>query len=120
MHTPPLIFVVDDDRKFLRRVVALIESAGYQCRAFEDPMDLLREVQETTPDLIVTDNEMFPIDGIALIRRLIEMGFTGPIIMMSLDRSIGASALAKGARAFVSKAQFDYVLLKNMEECLPV
>ncbi len=66
----PRILVVDDepDQRFLLR--RIFERAGHQVADACNGAEALKAVQESPPDLVVTDVMMPVMDGVELIRRL--------------------------------------------------
>jgi CheY-like chemotaxis protein len=70
-HTPPVIFVVDDDPALLELTELLLRSKGYDLRAFCSPYSALEALKQcsTPPDLLLTDYDMGTMNGIELIER---------------------------------------------------
>ena len=65
-YTVRVILVVDDEddvRRFVRRT---LEWAGYQVEDAGDPQDALRVLENTGPDLLLTDIVMPGLDGLKL------------------------------------------------------
>ncbi|MCU1234062.1 MAG: response regulator receiver protein [Candidatus Solibacter sp.] len=86
----PRILVADDDpiQLDLRRTV--LEMNGYQVDTALSVASTLRLIQANPTDLVILDlrfpndaGEADPEEGMALIRRLRELAFTGPIIVLS-------------------------------------
>ncbi len=96
----PRILVVDDepDQRFLLR--RIFERAGHQVADACDGAAALRAVQESPPDLVVTDIMMPVMDGAELIRRLRGEPATAGIPVLAAS---GDAYLADGADAVVPK-----------------
>jgi DNA-binding response OmpR family regulator len=65
------VVIVDDqssNRKVLSKLAATLEP-GVRVESFADPLEALRHARLQTPDLLITDFKMPPIDGAELIRR---------------------------------------------------
>ena len=67
----PLIFVVDDLPDLSELMEIVLTSAGYQARAFSDPMAVLSVLNsdDPKPRLLVTDYRMPQLNGMELIQR---------------------------------------------------
>jgi CheY-like chemotaxis protein len=74
-NTPPLIFVVDDDPGLLELTELVLQSGGYELRAFCNPYAALQALQQCSkpPDLLLTDYDMGTMTGIDLIERFREL-----------------------------------------------
>jgi len=67
----PLIFVVDDMPDLSELMEIVLNSAGYQARAFTDPLAVLSVLRSDSPKprLLVTDYRMPQLNGMELIQR---------------------------------------------------
>jgi CheY-like chemotaxis protein len=92
--------VVDDepDQRFLLR--RTLERAGHEVSEANDGAAALRAVQESAPDLVVTDIMMPVMDGAELIRRLRGDPATEHILILAAS---GDTQLAGGADAILPK-----------------
>jgi two-component system, NarL family, nitrate/nitrite response regulator NarL len=110
MIAPVKVMLVDDHTLFRRGLAELLEGReGIQVVAETgDPEEAPRLVREHSPDVAIVDLNMAPQGGLALIRRLLEEGWKGtPIVLTVSDAEDDmANALASGARGY---------LLKDME-----
>jgi two-component system, OmpR family, response regulator len=79
----PRILVADDE-DVLRRLIAnsLIES-GYDVDAVEDGAVAWEALQTKRYDLLITDNFMPKVSGIALVKMLRDRDATLPVVMVS-------------------------------------
>ena len=69
-NSPPLIFVVDDNRELTEMADMILTAEGYQCQAFCDP-DQVVEIfnkSKVVPDLLLTDYDMESMNGLELIK----------------------------------------------------
>lgn len=98
----PRILVVDDepDQRFLLR--RIFERAGHQVADACDGAAALKAVQESPPDLVVTDVMMPVMDGVELIRRLRSEPATAgiPILAASGDSHLADDADAVAAKPY--------------------
>ncbi len=67
--TPPLIFLVDDERMLGELAEIILQGEGYKTRYFEDPRDALFAFERDLPkpQLLITDYVMGSMDGLELI-----------------------------------------------------
>jgi two-component system nitrate/nitrite response regulator NarL len=104
------VMLVDDHTLFRRGLAELLEGReGIQVVAETgNPEEAPRLVREHSPDVAIVDLNMAPQGGLALIRRLLDEGWKGtPIVLTVSDAEDDmANALASGARGY---------LLKDME-----
>ena len=66
----PVIALVDDDRNILASVSILLETEGFQTRAYPDGVAALEGIETDPPDLAILDIKMPRMDGMELLRRL--------------------------------------------------
>ena len=101
------ILVVDDERGFCDVVTVILESQGYEVHKAHHANDAFGLLDETTPDLILTDMMMPEIDGVSLIKRLQETPAWAdiPVVVVSAysEPEIQENAFEAGAAGFMSK-----------------
>ena len=106
-ETSGSILVVDDERGFCDVVTVILESQGYQVQQAHHANDALGLLDETTPDLILTDMMMPEMDGVGLIKRLRETPKWAniPVVVISAysEPEVQENAFAAGATGFISK-----------------
>lgn len=114
------IWVVDDEPAVLRYLGELLEDRGYRVRLFNDPAEVLAafEIGKDDVDLLITDQTMPGLSGIALALRLHSLRPNLPIILCTgysegIDRS---AALRHGIRRCFIKPVPDHDLLKALAE----
>ena len=68
-NNPPLVFVVDDNFSLTKMAEMILTEEGFQCHAFCDPARVVAAFKRGSPypDLLVTDYEMGPMNGLELI-----------------------------------------------------
>jgi two-component system nitrogen regulation response regulator GlnG len=78
---------------------------GLTPRSFEDPIQILAELDNDQPDVIISDIRMQKMDGILLLEKLKQRVPDVPVIIMTaysdLDRAV--SAFREGAFEYLSK-----------------
>ena len=99
------IQVNEDDRSFRRSLVERLSAQGFECLEAGDGREGLRVFVRERPDLVITDLQMDPVDGIEFLRRAKEARPEAPIIVMSAHGSEEnlLNSLRLGARDFLRK-----------------
>lgn len=101
------ILIVDDDLDARVVLSRLFGSEGYEVMTVDDGRSALQQIEQTLPDLIVTDLDMPRLDGMDLIRAIrARPAFSDiPIIVVSGsgDRSERIRGFDEGADDFMAK-----------------
>lgn len=80
---PVTVLIVDDEQYIVDLLAELLEEEGYAVRRAYDGLAALESVTSNPPDLILSDVMMPKMDGLALVNRLRERGFSIPVVLMS-------------------------------------
>ena len=112
----PRVVLIDDDPALLDVLGLAFEDAGYQVHTAPDGRAGLDRIQQTTPDVVVSDVNMPRLDGYALCRTLRETGNLVPVVLLTsrdseIDEALG---LELGADDFVTKPFSTRVLLARV------
>lgn len=97
---PFRVLIVDDSAALAKYHAALLEQAGMVVRVVSQPLDILDELREFAPDLILMDVYMPECSGIELARvvRQLEAFVSIPIVYLSaesdIDKQLSAMSLA--------------------------
>ena len=100
------VHIVDDDPSFLTAMERRLKQAGYHAVTYPSALHFLVNLAtESVPSCIILDVRMPNLDGLALQKRLIELGSTLPIIYLSgyLDIPVTVQAIKAGAHDFLTK-----------------
>jgi putative two-component system response regulator len=103
------ILIVDDQELNLRLLEAILRRAGYgNLKCLADPREVVTQVVEFQPDLVLLDLHMPHKDGFAVMRDLAGMVPPGsylPVLMLTADITADAKqrALSGGAKDFLTK-----------------
>jgi FixJ family two-component response regulator len=92
----PKLLLVEDDPAVRRSVHLLLQSTGYDIRAYANGTALLADPTAIEADGLVADYMVPDMDGIAILARLRAMGWTGPAILVT---GFASPELAEQARA---------------------
>jgi len=81
------ILIADDSPSALRVLKALLESERYDVVTASDGMEAYAKANQFRPDLIITDNVMPVMGGIALLKKLRENPVTRklPVIILTAE-----------------------------------
>ncbi|MBD3610213.1 MAG: response regulator [Gammaproteobacteria bacterium] len=77
------ILVVDDNEMILSLVEEVAELHGYDVRATNNAHDFFSAYDKQEPDIMLVDVVMPEMDGLEVIRRLVQMNSKTPLIIMS-------------------------------------
>lgn len=111
------VLIFDDDSNILELCSIILEEAGYEIKTSETSHDIIQKVESYLPDVILMDNWIPDIGGIAatqLLKNHPEYKKI-PVIYFSANNDIHVLAEKAGADKFLSKP-FDLIALENMIE----
>lgn len=114
------VHVVDDDAAVRRSLERLLHSASHACVSYPTPAAFLDAVRELPGGCILLDVRMPDMDGLELQDRLIQLGVTLPVIVMTGqgDVQTAVRAMKAGAVDFIEKPFDDEALLGAIEVAL--
>lgn len=120
MAEEAVVHVIDDDEAVRHSLVFLFETSGFPVRAYDAAPAFLRAAPGLRAGCILTDVRMPDMDGLAMQRRLLELGVRLPVIVMTGhgDVPIAVQALKAGAADFIEKPCDDEVLLAAVRAAL--
>ncbi len=117
------VVVVEDHPTMRASLRVILESGGHEVVAeAADGRAALRAVAESHPDVLVLDLHVPVVSGEDVLRRLgaDEATASLPVIVVTADGEEGRrSALALGARGYLTKPFGPDVLLREVERVLP-
>ena len=114
------VFVIDDDADVRASIAGLLKTVGLRVETFEAPQEFLSRERSGGPSCLVLDFTLSNTNGFEVQRELSTAGVHIPIIFISGDGEIPASARAmkSGAVAFLTKPFEDQDLLDAIREAL--
>ena len=113
----PSILVVDDDPNSLFGVCQILKDEGFQVLPAESGKEALRRLKTDSVNLIITDEKMPDMSGMALLSEVKRSDPEIPVILMTAygSVSLAVEALKQGAFYFFEKPIFG-----NLEQFLAI
>jgi two-component system response regulator FixJ len=111
------VYVVDDDAAVRRSLEWLLDVAGFHAVLFETAAAFLDARPALTNSCALIDIQMPGIDGLELQSRMLELGMTLPVIMMTGQGDVqnAVRAMKAGAVDFIEKPFEDTALFTAIE-----
>ena len=99
------VLVVDDEESMRHLLAVILTDRGYEVRAVSNGEDALRELAARDYDLVLSDVRMPRMDGLALVRRALELhpGITFIVMSAYGTHDTAIEAMKAGAYDYVSK-----------------
>ena len=112
----PLISIVDDDESVREAIAGLVNWLGLRAQTFESAIEFLNSTNLATTSCVITDVQMPHMTGIELHKRLNQLGYAVPTIMITAypNDAVRDRVLADGVLCYLSKP-FDQDVLT---ECI--
>lgn len=100
-----LIAIVDDDESVREAVAGLVNWLGFGVRTFASAVDFISSPNVESNSCIIADVQMPRMTGIELYKRLTELGYAIPTILITAypDEAARDQALANGVICYLSK-----------------
>jgi two-component system, LuxR family, response regulator FixJ len=114
----PLILIVDDDAAVLNSLCFLLETEGFEVRAFGEIGELLSTEVMPKPDCLILDHSMPVMNGFDVLFCLREKNIKAPAILITShpDRMLRNRALAAGFSRVVEKPLLGDQLVDGIRE----
>jgi len=118
--SPYRIAVVEDDPALLELLQEELTSHGYQVAACDSAEALLAQLEDLTPDLVISDIRLPGIDGMALLQRLRQQPKPPALLLITAFGTVrqAVAALKQGADDFLTKPLDLEHLLLSVERLL--
>jgi two-component system response regulator FixJ len=116
----PTIYVADDDADVLGSLRFLLETDGFEVRAFRSGTALLNALDQAQVDCFLIDYRMPDINGVDLVHDLRKRGATAPVVLISghYDDGLEARAAAAGVRDVLLKPLLDENLARRIRKAI--
>lgn len=122
VHKRPLIMIVDDSITIRKVTQRVLERNGYEVVTARDGVDSLTQLEERTPDLVLTDIEMPRMDGYELASHIRNVPRLHAIPIAMITSRSGEKhrkrALDMGVDRYLGKPYQEQDLLGIIQELL--
>ena len=114
------VLVVDDEEFIRQLVVSFLSKLGYSCVTAIDGEDALGKMEANKIDAVITDIKMPKLNGIILIREILQRYVGLPIMVMTgfEDEFSAGAAISAGAREFIKKPFSLYELAIRLKKMI--
>jgi two-component system response regulator HydG len=111
------VLVVDDQKNMRATTALLLRSAGYTTHEASGGEEALAAVVQDPVDVVLTDLKMEPMDGLALLKRLMELRPPPQVVVMTAYGTIESAveAMRLGAFDYVTKPFKEEELLLRVQ-----
>ncbi len=112
---PARVLVVEDDTAQLSLIARRLRNTGLQVLPCSDPKEALKTLLDQRLDLLITDLQMAPMDGLELLRVVRMLEYRLPVIVITgyASKRNAIEALNLGANRMLEKP-FDVDQLEEM------
>jgi two-component system response regulator FixJ len=114
------VYIVDDDAAVRDALSILVKSVNLDAKEYSSADQFLAEYDPQRPGCLITDVYMPGIDGVALQKRLTDMGSQIPMIIMSGhgDIPLAVNMIRNGALNFIEKPFSNHQMLEHIQQAL--
>ena len=92
------VLIVDDERPVLDALTTLTKSLGYQTISVDRATEAIENYNKWAPDLVLMDRSMPEMDGVACIKRIMDMDPKSKIIVISGYNESGQNGIDESVR----------------------
>ena len=109
------IFIFDDNQELLELCTIILEDIGYQIKTSVTSNDIVQQVLEYMPDIILMDNWLPDVSGVDATKELKANEDLQhiPVIYFSANNNVSELAKEAGADDYLSKP-FDIIALEDI------
>jgi two-component system response regulator FixJ len=117
MPSEQTVYIVDDDGDLRRSLERLLHSAGFHATSYETCAAFFSAVRDLPTGCILVDLRMPDMNGLELQKRLVELGISFPVILMTGQADVhgAVQAMKAGAVDFIEKPFSNDVLFSAIE-----
>ena len=113
------VVVVDDDRMHLEMMEMVLRRIGIlDVRGFSDAEEAFASAQLKRPDLIISDWNMDPVDGLQLLKWIRETSFTSDVPFIMATANCSESYWIKAIEAGVTEFLVKPLKLQVLEDAI--
>jgi PAS domain S-box-containing protein len=93
------VLIVDDERPVLDALTSLTKRLGYQTISVDRPTEAIKNYSKWAPDLVLMDRSMPEMDGVACIKRIMDMDPKSKIIVISGYNESGQNGIDESVKS---------------------
>lgn len=114
------LLVVDDQKNMRATTAMVLRQEGFLVAEAASGEEALRLLEKETFDLVLTDLRMEPVDGLELLRRVLEVSPGTQVIVMTAYSTVESAveAMRQGAADYISKPFKESELLVRINKAL--
>ncbi len=94
------VWIVDDDQSIRWVLERSLQGAGMHTQCFEGGVEMLNELEDAEPDVLITDIRMPGINGLELLERVHRQKPDLPVIIMTAHSDLDSAVAAYQGGAF--------------------
>lgn len=115
-ESPATVAVVDDDEAVRHSLGLMLRANGYRTLTYAGGAELLAAPLPGDRDILVIDYVMPSMDGLALVRRLHQLGWNGRVMLITgrYDARLRIRAKAEGVAAMLEKPLEKSLVLQTL------
>lgn len=113
------IFIVEDDLKLKEELSAFLSGYGYSCKTSDDFKNIVADILENNPDLVLLDINLPQFDGYYICREIRKIASIPIIVVTSRNTDMDElMSMNLGADDFVTKPYNTQILLARINSLL--
>jgi len=116
------ILIVDDEERMRHLLSIMLTRKGHRVEQAGDGVEALEMIESTPFDMLITDIKMPRLDGIGLLKKVMEMDIPCPVVFITAFATVESAveAMRLGAIDYITKPFEDSRILLTVERTLNV
>jgi DNA-binding NtrC family response regulator len=114
------ILIVDDEKRMRHLLSIMLSRRGYHVDQAGDGVEALEMIRATPFDMIITDIKMPRMDGVELLKKIMEMDIPYPVVFITAFATVESAveAMQQGAVDYITKPFEEDRILLTVERTL--
>ncbi len=115
-----LVVIVDDDNNLRNMLNIVLKKEGYEVITYSNGNEFLKHLKKINPVLVISDIKMPDINGIDLLKKIKEIRYNLPVMMITAYKSTydAVEAMKLGAEDYIIKPFDIDELLKRVKKAI--
>ena len=116
------ILIVDDEERMRHLLSIMLGRKGYRVEQAADGVEALEMIGATPFDMVITDIRMPRMDGIELMKKILEMEIPPPVVFITAFATVESAveAMRQGAVDYITKPFEEDRILLTVERTLGI